>query len=756
MNKKLKGFSLAELLISLLIISIVLSAAIPTVTRRMKASDDVIWRWSGAADQKTNAFYGAGEKQSAIIGTSSVPSIDDPFKGYVGSSDIKQMVSGNYQTEGNKLVLFKKYQQNVQPGKAKNMITSHIAFYNLANDGLDATTNDIEYAGRIAVDKHNIAFGIGTLHNLAETTVSEANYNGEETEQGFNTAIGHYSLFANRDGRYNTGLGEHTLSQNLDGKYNTAIGFGAGQHIRGDFGSSVSGTKLDGYTDDTNNLSNRNTVMGAYSLHENALGYNNTAIGAYSLLRNDGADNTAIGSYACSTVQGNNNICIGANSGAGRTEINNLLTIGSDQTKYISGSDNRQGGPLISGYQGKTTYNSGGYTYQAEKTLDISTKLFNIKTFDSKQDIFTVNIFSGSGTGYTPVTDGVVSTGEFTFTLGEEYNSSSSTTNPNPNATKLSLYSNGNTASSLGRDDSIVFDTNDSNLTLNNQLNIKFNQDSSTSSEQEYVEQIYINTDDPTNNNDITEFKLSNVGLQMFTSSDSFATLSADNDNFQIYTIKKAVRVYAGNDTTGMKDISLMGENITFSHTTNGEIKFETAGDSTNYVTIAGGEMNVTGEIYISGIRNDSGVKNAINDLYNKIDDINNTLLTYSDERLKNIQGVSNAGLKEILALEVKNYTYKNDKEKTPHVGVIAQQLQKIFPNSVTKDKDGYLKIKTEEIFYAMVNSIKELYNNLQDVIAKVSGLDKRISELEKENKNLKKQNEEIEKRLAKLEKALK
>ena len=79
----------------------------------------------------------------------------------------------------------------------------------------------------------------------------------------------------------------------------------------------------------------------------------------------------------------------------------------------------------------------------------------------------------------------------------------------------------------------------------------------------------------------------------------------------------------------------------------------------------------------------------------------------FSDIRLKNVTGDSTIGLDEINALEVKNFTFKNDKEKTPHVGVIAQQLQKVFPNSVFEDKkSGYLKIKTEEIFYAMVNSI--------------------------------------------------
>ena len=124
----------------------------------------------------------------------------------------------------------------------------------------------------------------------------------------------------------------------------------------------------------------------------------------------------------------------------------------------------------------------------------------------------------------------------------------------------------------------------------------------------------------------------------------------------------------------------------------------------------------------------------------------------HSDIRLKNVSGDSTAGLKEINALEVKNYTYKNDKEKTPHVGVIAQQLQKIFPNSVFEGEDGYLRIKTEEIFYAMVNSIKELFAQIQDLTAKVVGLDKRLTELEKENAMLKKQNADFEKRLSKLE----
>ena len=144
-------------------------------------------------------------------------------------------------------------------------------------------------------------------------------------------------------------------------------------------------------------------------------------------------------------------------------------------------------------------------------------------------------------------------------------------------------------------------------------------------------------------------------------------------------------------------------------------------------------------------------VKTKIQELEEKVN-----ALQMSDVRKKNILGDSTAGLKEINALEVKNYTYKDDKNNTPHVGVIAQQLQKVFPNSVIEGNDGFLRIKTEEIFYAMVNSIKELCSKLQDLTAKISGLDKRITELETQNKMLLEQNKAFEKRLEKLEKSSK
>ena len=96
-----------------------------------------------------------------------------------------------------------------------------------------------------------------------------------------------------------------------------------------------------------------------------------------------------------------------------------------------------------------------------------------------------------------------------------------------------------------------------------------------------------------------------------------------------------------------------------------------------------------------------------------------------SDRRLKYVGNEFTSGLDKIRALKVFNYTYKKDETKTPHVGVIAQDLQKIFPNAVKKGADGFLTIRMEDMFYAVINAIKELD-------AKVTAQDKKIKELEK------------------------
>ena len=120
-----------------------------------------------------------------------------------------------------------------------------------------------------------------------------------------------------------------------------------------------------------------------------------------------------------------------------------------------------------------------------------------------------------------------------------------------------------------------------------------------------------------------------------------------------------------------------------------------------------------------------------------------------SDRRLKNVGKNYIGGLKELKKLKLFHYTFKDDKTKTPRVGVMAQDLRKIFPDAVMKGEDGFLRIRMEDMFYAVINAIKELDTNL-------ALLEKDTKLMKDQTKELKKQNQELIKRIEAIEAKLK
>ena len=90
----------------------------------------------------------------------------------------------------------------------------------------------------------------------------------------------------------------------------------------------------------------------------------------------------------------------------------------------------------------------------------------------------------------------------------------------------------------------------------------------------------------------------------------------------------------------------------------------------------------------------------------------------------------------------------------------MAQDLQKVFPNAVKTGKDGYLKIRHEDMFYAMINAIKELDKKITDLVQVVKNNTSEIAKLksvcEQQKKTIETQQKainELSKRLDKLEK---
>ena len=67
-----------------------------------------------------------------------------------------------------------------------------------------------------------------------------------------------------------------------------------------------------------------------------------------------------------------------------------------------------------------------------------------------------------------------------------------------------------------------------------------------------------------------------------------------------------------------------------------------------------------------------------------------------------------------ILDLPVKEFEFIDDETHTKNIGCIAQDLQKICPEIVHEDKDGYLSIEETKLVYLLLQEVKELKKELK------------------------------------------
>ena len=118
---------------------------------------------------------------------------------------------------------------------------------------------------------------------------------------------------------------------------------------------------------------------------------------------------------------------------------------------------------------------------------------------------------------------------------------------------------------------------------------------------------------------------------------------------------------------------------------------------------------------------------------------------TTSDIRVKkNIADYTN-GLEKLSLINVKTYNYKSDSEiaidnpeladsdglvheglntEKTIVGLMAQELEAVLPNSVTTRDNGIKSINKDELFWVMLNSIKELKTANDSLVARVEALE--------------------------------
>ena len=92
---------------------------------------------------------------------------------------------------------------------------------------------------------------------------------------------------------------------------------------------------------------------------------------------------------------------------------------------------------------------------------------------------------------------------------------------------------------------------------------------------------------------------------------------------------------------------------------------------------------------------------------------------TFSDRRLKNIKAPFNTGLSAVMRLQPVRYEYRSKNalglpNEGEHIGLGAQDVQKVIPEAVSTNSQGYLMVNNDPIIWTMLNAIKEQQQEIE------------------------------------------
>jgi len=104
------------------------------------------------------------------------------------------------------------------------------------------------------------------------------------------------------------------------------------------------------------------------------------------------------------------------------------------------------------------------------------------------------------------------------------------------------------------------------------------------------------------------------------------------------------------------------------------------------------------------------------------------TWAVFSDERLKRIRGPFTSGLSAVMRLQPIRYEYKPDNalglnSGSEYVGFGAQSVQKVIPEAVTTNANGYLMVNSDPIIWTMLNAIKEQQKEIVELKRQIQQL---------------------------------
>lgn len=553
----------------------------------------------------------------------------------------------------------------------------------LANTGLAGTWNNVAIgdsamgaalsnSGALA---DNVAIGFRSLTQVKnQGNIAIGAYSGRKLANTiWNTAIGYHALETDTTGSENTVVGTSAFRNNPNGVRNVSLGINTGYWATGNdntYIGSYAGQGISGRSTGSSNV-----AVGDYALFNARSAAQNVAIGESALGSDStGNLNVAIGAGAMDQrLRGNENVGIGFWAGRADTASVNSVYVGSQ-----AGYNNNRSSTVAIGYQALYNNSVGATVAQALNNVAVGTSALSANTLGSSNTAVGNSALIGNISGSQNTSMGYLS-----------------------NVSASNLVN----ATAIGAN-AFVAQSNTMVLGSINGVN------SATADTK-----VGIGTTTPDSTFSVADKFL--VG--------SSGTVQYDNTvPVMNYMFKSG-----GSNTDRM----VISHSPAFA---NYGLQYQDASDKFNFL---GNGIN---RMAIELVTGDVGINfaNPIHLLQLGTDDAAKpgtaTWTIVSDKRLKTINGNYTKGLSDILKLNTIQYTYTaSNKFNLPSdkqfVGFTAQEVQKVFPEAVTTDRNGYLNLNLHPILVAYVNAFKEQEQIIEKQQKDIDDVKKKNEQLEKD-----------------------
>ena len=782
------AFTLAEMMVVMLILSIILAAMAPVMTTRNKLDQSSPWQWS---TNGSDAYFVAGtnSSQTAMIGQNEVNDTDPAARLIINSNDARDhMLFKNGNNVLGKLsfnnngMLLGRTQGDVEPGQnaigiGYNLGTignGSIAIGDINVEGSDSIgigsrQSESSISGSSSIGIGQRAAGSGTYDVAIGIMVSAIGDNS--------TAIG-TSSYARDDSSVAIGDGaEVTLSNDGNANGGVAIGHGVtataynSTAIGVSNGATGTNSVAVGHSafarssntiaignvsvniEDSIAIGNGNTVMGVSGENNSSgfiVGTSNVSAGSDTIVLGHssaslGNDTIAIGHSASAsedgaisigtsnTVKGLNSIALGRNITID-DDYDETIAIGNGATIEAPPAESSSVYAIAIGSHseaaGDRSIAIGGSDSNVNSANATGAYSIAIGGETNSSGTYAISLGSGvniSGISAIGIGNSIVAEGESVIAIGRE-------TKANGNgaiAIGHNVDSAGRGGISIGKDIEVTEYDNDksyASVAIGYGLNTSNNNS------------IVIGMPAPSDDRPTAYPEAGNSSLAIGSGAIAQSENSVVIGDRAWSTGYRSVAVGNGAEAKGENNLALGFKACRYATGRNVTCVGANAGPSSNsgvsnvlYLGTSDITVQIPGSLYVAK-------------------DFNKT----SDRRLKYVGSENTSGLDKIKQLKVFNYTLKKDENKTPHVGVIAQDLQKVFPAAVKKGLDGFLSIRFEDMFYAMINAIKELDSRLTVLEKENQHLKDILKQVRNDNKALKEQNKALDARLKILENKIK